>query len=263
VRGHALALGHAHVDHRAGHGGGDAAVGSGGGSAGSRGCFDLERQELRGRGQVEPPAPAPTVRYRTRRCAERREPREKPGRQLPAAERGVRDEPAEKGEVRRHSLDDRLVEGSCKKVERGVAVVRMRDELRDHRVVAGAHLVPLGDPRVDANELREREPRDPPVLREERPRVLGVEPRLDGVTLRSGLESGEPLAVRDAQLQLDQIEPGHRLGHRVLDLDPRVQLEEEDLVSVDEELRRSRALVPELGREGDRVGGEPLAHAVR
>ena len=101
-----------------------------------------------------------------------------------------------------------------------------------------------------------------PVLREERPRILGVEPRFNGVALRSGLEPGEPLAVRDAELQLDEIEPGHGLGHGVLDLDPGVQLQEEDLAPVDEELHGPGALVAELRGERDRMGGEPLAHRV-
>ena len=37
---------------------------------------------------------------------------------------------------------------------------------------------------------------------------------------------GEALAARDAQLPFDQIDPGDRLGHRVLDLQPRVHLHE-------------------------------------
>ena len=115
---------------------------------------------------------------------------------------------------------------------------RVCDELRDHRVVARAHLVALGDARVDADGLRQREPRDASGLREERPRILGVEPRFDRVALRAGLEPREPLAVRDAELQLDEIEPGHRLGHGVLDLDPGVQLQEEDLA------RRRRGTPP-------------------
>ena len=174
----------------------------------------------------------------------------------------MRDEPAEEREVRRHPFDDRLVESVGEQIERCVAIGGVCDELRDHRVVPRAHLVALGNARVDADGLREREPRDSSVLREERPRILGVEPRFDGVAMRSGLEPREPLAVCDAELQLDEIEPGHRLGHGVLDLDPGVQLQEEHLVSVDEELHRSGALVAELRRERDRMGGEPLAHRV-
>ena len=37
----------------------------------------------------------------------------------------------------------------------------------------------------------------------------------------------------DAQLLGDQVEPGHQLGHRVLDLQAGVHLQEHELVAVD------------------------------
>ena len=46
-----------------------------------------------------------------------------------------------------------------------------------------------------------------------------------GVSARSG-SIVEPLAARDADLPLHQIEAGHHLGDRMLDLQPRVHLEE-------------------------------------
>ena len=47
----------------------------------------------------------------------------------------------------------------------------------------------------------------------------------------------EPLAARDPDLPADQIEAGHHLGDRMLDLQPRVHLEEvEAAVFVEEEL---------------------------
>ena len=49
-----------------------------------------------------------------------------------------------------------------------------------------------------------------------------------------------------------EIESGHRLGHRMLDLDPPVELEEEELVPVDDELDRTRASVADRPAESDR-----------
>ena len=56
----------------------------------------------------------------------------------------------------------------------------------------------------------------------------------------------EGLAGGHLQLSRDQIEPGHLLGHRVLDLEAGVHLEEEELPGgVHHELHRPGAHVPE------------------
>ena len=65
------------------------------------------------------------------------------------------------------------------------------------------------------------------------------------------------LARGNAQLQLDDVEPCHLLGDRVLDLDPAVQLEEVDVGAVDQELGRAGALVADRLRERDGAGGDP------
>ena len=44
------------------------------------------------------------------------------------------------------------------------------------------------------------------------------------------LAQRQPLAGGDPQLPFDEIDPGHRLGHRVLDLDPRIHLHEIELI---------------------------------
>src|SRR5438445_19642 len=75
--------------------------------------------------------------------------------------------------------------------------------------------------------------------------VLGVEPRLDRVTVHHRVDV-QRLAASDAQLQLDEVEPGDELGHRVLDLETGVDLEEEEVaVRVDDELDRAGAHVAE------------------
>ena len=60
------------------------------------------------------------------------------------------------------------------------------------------------------------------------PRVLGVEARLDGVAVAAdvGLAEAERLAGGDAQLVGDEVAAGDELGDRMLDLEPRVELQE-------------------------------------
>ena len=59
-------------------------------------------------------------------------------------------------------------------------------------------------------------------------RILGVEADLDRVAARLDVVElrAERLALRDAELRHDEVEAGHHLGHRMLDLKPRVHLEE-------------------------------------
>ena len=51
---------------------------------------------------------------------------------------------------------------------------------------------------------------------------------------------------------MDEVDPGHELGHRVLDLDPAVQLEEPELAAGEHELGRAGADVADRAGEGDR-----------
>ncbi len=103
--------------------------------------------------------------------------------------------------------------------------------------------------------------------------VFGVEPRLDRVAVEPDLVLLERqlLARRDAELPLDQIKPGHRFGHRMLDLQPRVHLHEPEAVvlqaagAVGDKLDRAGALVTDRQRRRDRglahAGAQVGAHA--
>ena len=77
-------------------------------------------------------------------------------REVGGDEGGMADEPAQEGQVRRHALDDGRVERLGQPVERLGAALAVSDQLRDHRVVGDADLVPLGDAGVDADPVRER-----------------------------------------------------------------------------------------------------------
>ena len=63
----------------------------------------------------------------------------------------------------------------------------------------------------------------------------------------------EPLAHRDPELLLDEVDVPDQLGHRMFDLKPGVHLEEEERsVLIDDELARPGADVADRGRERDR-----------
>ena len=93
-------------------------------------------------------------------------------------------------------------------------------------------------------------------------RVLGVDPALDRVARERDvlLTQAERPALGNGDLLGDDVQPGDRLGDRVLDLDARVDLEEVELaaVGVDQELDRARAPVPEMTAEGDRRRPQPV-----
>ena len=154
-------------------------------------------------------------------------------------------------------FDGGLGERVAKPEQRLVAVRAVRDQLRDHRVVGDAHLVALVDPGVDADPGRQPEPLDPPGLRQERARILGVEPHLHGVPLRPCNSLLQSLSGGDAQLFLDDVDSRDELRHRMLDLDPAVQLEEVEVAPVEHELDRAGAPVAERAAERDRG----VAHA--
>ncbi len=143
----------------------------------------------------------------------------------------MRDEPAEERQIRRDALHLGFGERRPELRERVPPRLAVGDELRDQWVVAKADLVPLLDARIDAHARRQREACDAPGLRQERPRVLRVQPHLHRVAawLVPGCDKG--LAAGDADLLLDEIDAGHELRHRVLDLDAAVQLEEIEVAS--------------------------------
>ena len=97
-------------------------------------------------------------------------------------------------------------------------------------------------------------------------RVLGVEPDLDRVaapTRRPPGEnpSGSPAAIRE--LVGDEVAAGHELGHRVLDLEAGVHLEERERAAiVEQELAGAGADVAD-GSERGRAPPRPSARAAR
>ena len=121
---------------------------------------------------------------------------------------------------------------------------------------------PAAKPALDADALpgRDVERGEHAALRlEVVRRVLGVEPDLDRVPARLGapdVEVGQRGALGHRELQRDQVDAEDLLGHRVLDLEPGVHLQEEEPLGlrVVEELDRAGADVADRrGRDAGRV----------
>ena len=60
---------------------------------------------------------------------------------------------------------------------------------------------------------------------------------------------GQRLAARDPQLLAHEVDARHELRHRMLDLDPRVQLEEVEVAAVEDELGGARVAVADRAGE--------------
>src|SRR6056297_517801 len=143
-------------------------------------------------------------------------------------------------------------------------VLARYDELGDHRVVVDADRVADVDTAVDADPLAGRpvQRRDDSGVRQEtRVGIFGVDPGLHGVsgTADFVLRPGQGLAGGHPELPFDQVQPGHALGHRMLDLQPGVHFEKVEAVRVDQELDGAGTdIVHRLGR-ADRRGQEVAA----
>ena len=129
---------------------------------------------------------------------------------------------------------------SCREAAGGrLTLGVVTDHLREQRVVVGRDDASLADTGVDADRLafgpttRAADPEvgDPSSRRQPLVgRILCDDPNLDRVTVDRdiGLSERQRSAFGDAELEFDEIEAGHGLGHRVLDLQSGVHLEEGD-----------------------------------
>ena len=131
--------------------------------------------------------------------------------------------------------------------------------------IIGSYAVPISSPfahaGVDADPVGQPQPLEPAGLGQERARVLRVQPHLHRVPPQVTVcyKVGQGLSGRDAQLLAHDVDARHELRHGMLDLDPRVELEEPEVAAVEHELGGSRALVADRAREGDRRVAHPRA----
>ena len=151
-----------------------------------------------------------------------------------------REQPPEESQVRPHPEHRRLAERGTQPFERRASRRAVGDDLRQHRVVSVTDRVALRDPRVDPDAGRPAKEREAARRGQEAGLgVLGVEARLERVALRrhrllqAKLREGR--ARGDGELVGDEVPPGDGLGHRVLDLEARVHLEEEELARIGQE----------------------------
>ena len=220
-------------DHGAGHRRGHRQVAAVTGAR--RGVVEIWRRGGCRGGEVQPPRLTPDAVGDTKRlrrsggCSARNAVVVSSGRNV-----GVRDQPAKKREVRRHPGHFGLGERGGQRRERRVACRAVGDELRDHRVVRQPDLVSLSDPGVDADPRGQPQPLDafppaagtfagPPRRGAPRPHARR------GPSGRRSVASGSPSAIRSCCSTRSR--PVTSFGDGMLDLDPRVELQERELAS--------------------------------
>ena len=178
----------------------------------------------------------------------------------PATKSGCVEQPREERHRRLDAGDEIFAERAAHPRDRARPILGPRDQLRDHRIVEDRHVEARGGAAVVAN-ARVRPARaaagcGPATAGNCCPdprRRCGIRSRGRAArAARSGSRSSRsPRAMRICQRTRST--PGHHLGDRMLDLQPRVHLEEiEAAVLVEQEL--DRAGVGVADRPGDRRG---------
>ena len=187
---------------------------------------------------------------------------------LAAAELRVQDDVLEEGDVGLDPADPELRQRPVHAVHGDLVGLPGGDDLHEHRVVEGrddrarvAHAAVEADAEAAGRAVGE----DLAVVGGELVlRVLGGDAALDGVAVaghlvlhrHADLLGVQRVALGDEDLRPHEVEARDDLGHRVLDLDARVHLDEEPLMAVEvvEELHRARVVVADLaGQPGGRV----------
>ena len=148
-----------------------------------------------------------------------------------------------------------LDQGRAHACQRLLARVAMDDDLAHHRVVVGRHEIVGVDVRIDPHTGASGCMPGGDAARRGREfiGILGVDPALDGVPLDLDLALGkgqlEPGGHHD--LGLDDVHAGHEFGHRVLNLHPRVHLNEVELAVFVEEFEGAGSTVTNLLARSD------------
>ncbi len=198
------------------------------------------------------------------------------GVEIAGAEHGCAAERSQEGGIAARAGDNRRLQRLGQAIEGFLAGRRMRDQLGDHRIVEGRHLVARLHAGIDPRPRRELQ-RDQPAGRGQKTArgIFGVKPCLHGVTLEPQLVLFERqgFAGRHAELPFHQVQARDALRHRVLDLQPGVHLHEPEaallqpVCAVGDELDGAGALVSNRAGGGDggfaHLSAQALAHARR
>src|SRR5690606_34232003 len=130
------------------------------------------------------------------------------------------------------------------------------DELGDEAVVVRWDLVADAVAGVHPDTRQPRHAEGPQAAG-----VLGVDPAFDRVSAQGGLDRRRR-ATSDEELLAYQVDSGDQLGDRMLDLDPRIHLEEREGVTLDEELHGPDAAIPDPAGKTHRGIGHLFAQQV-
>ena len=175
---------------------------------------------------------------------------DKSGRQPAGAPAWIVHDRRQERNVVANAVDVERIERPRLRVDRGRSRRRVGDKLRDQRIVVDRNLAALIDAGVVADRdvvraglgrrsiTREAADRRQKVAI----RVLRVDPAFDGPAgkLDIALRDAQGLARRDADHLLDEIDAGDQLGHRMLDLQPCIHLQEKEaLILTRHELDRA------------------------
>ena len=150
--------------------------------------------------------------------------------------------------------DHRLGQRAAQPRDRLPAVAAPGDQLDYQRVEVGRDHVAFGHAGVDPDAGARGEPqqRDPARRGQEAERrILGAQTGLDRVARRVRRLTLQPAARGHVQLELDEVKPGDRLGHRMLDLQAGVDFHEREatLRGLVEELNGPRVAVARAQRQ--------------
>jgi hypothetical protein len=169
----------------------------------------------------------------------------------------------QEGQIVADAVELEIVERRTHGVDGGQPVRRPGAELGDHRIVIHGDLAALEDAGVVADHravlaiafARRAVARQPADRGQEvAVGVLGIEPAFDrpAVELHVVLRKAQFLAGGDADHLLHQIDAGDEFGHRVLDLEAGVHLEEVEVaVPIDDELDGAGRMVADRFRKSD------------
>ena len=167
----------------------------------------------------------------------------------------------EEEHVGSHPGDHCCIERLGKPIKRAFACWRVGDELGDHWIVKWRHLAAGFDAAVHPDIIRKFQRHDCSSGWQKAVfGIFGVDARLDRVSLKADLVLAQRqlFACGDPELPLDQIEAGNRLGHWMLDLQPRVHFDEPESAcaqpggAVGDELHCAGAAVVHRLCRGDR-----------
>ncbi len=191
------------------------------------------------------------------------------GRHVARAEVGLVEERDQERDVRRDATDPELGDSSAGLADGVLEGAAATGELGEHRVEVRGDLgagVRRTAVEADAATAGGAVRRDPAGVRTEAVGgVLGGDPALQRRTAQpdrvlAQAEVLQGLAGGDPHLRLHQVDLGDLLGHGVLDLDPRVHLDEDVVaLGVEQELHGAGVAVADLLGEPHRVGAHPLA----